>query len=131
MAKGEVIVAGDFNARTKTLPDFIDDDWLHNSLLDKLPSYCSDIELPKRVNPDQCQNDYGMRLLNLCKATGLRIVNGRHSGGHSNDYTFNGARGMSTIDYLLSTPNLFDIFCKFIICNFTTFSDHAPLHIEL
>ena len=33
--------------------------------------------------------------------------------------------------YLLSTADMFNFVEKFIVCNFNTFSDHAPLHIEL
>ena len=61
----------------------------------------------------------------------MRILNGRHTGGISNDFTFNGARGMSVIDYVLTPPASFPIVSKFIVCNFNEYSDHAPLHVEL
>ena len=38
---------------------------------------------------------------------------------------------MSVIDYLLTKPENFDNIDKFVISNFTTFSDHAPLHVHL
>lgn len=124
-------VFGDFNSRTQSLPDFIENDSLHNDILDSLLTYTADSKLPVRMNPDTGHNEYGTKLLLLCKTTGLRIVNGRHKGGHANDFSFNGSRGLSTIDYLLSPVHMFDCFEKFIVCNFNAFSDHAPLHIEL
>lgn len=130
MSIGDIFLFGGFNSRTKTLPDYIVNDQVHESVLDNNLQYSSDNQLTERVNPVLGHNEYGQRLLSLCRSTGVRIVNGRHSGGHSNDYTFNGARGLSTIDYLLTTYDMFDFISKFIVCNFTTFSDHAPLHIE-
>ena len=124
---GNVFLFGDFNSRTKDYPDFIENDAVQASVA--LLSYTNDEYLSKRVNPDLGHNEYGSRLLSLCKSTGVRIVNGRHKEGYSNDFTFNGARGLSTIDYLLTTSNMFRYIEKFIVGNFTTFSDHAPLHI--
>ena len=49
----------------------------------------------------------------------------------ANDFTYCGANGCSVIDYVLSTPDIFPYFHKFIVCSFNTYSDHAPLHIEL
>ena len=59
--------------------------------------YCSDPDLLKRVNPVTGHNEFGTRLIQLCKASGLRIVNGRHTDGYANYFTFNGANGMSVI----------------------------------
>ena len=130
MSIGDIFIFGDLNSRTKTLPDFIVDDELHASVLDNGLEYKADNQLTERINPDQGHNEYGLKLLSLCKSTGVRIVNGRHGEGHSNDFTFNGARGLSTIDYLITTPDMFNFISKFIVCNFTPFSDHAPLHFE-
>ena len=95
MSIGDIFIFGDLNSRTKTLPDFIVDNELHVSVLDNGLEYKADNQLTERINPDQGHNEYGLRLLSLCKSTGVRIVNGRHGEGHSNDFTFNGARGLS------------------------------------
>jgi hypothetical protein len=55
------------------------------------------------MNPDKSRNEYGFKLLKLCKSTGLRILNGRHGSGFANDYTYCGATSLSVIDYLIST----------------------------
>ena len=56
-------------------------------------------------------------------------MNGRHS-NYSQDFTYCGPNGCSVVDYLLSKPDMFDFVKKFIVCNFNTYSDHAPLHVE-
>ena len=130
----KIFVFGDLNARTSVLCDYVQYDFLHTSVLNTLGdlvSYITDEALPNRVNPDKGTNDFGTRLLTVCKSSGLRIVNGRHREGLANDFTFSGSRGMSVIDYLLTKPENFDDIDKFVISNFTTFSDHAPLHVQL
>ncbi|CAG2187071.1 unnamed protein product [Mytilus edulis] len=85
-----------------------------------------DTNAPVRRNPDQ-----RLKLLNLCRGTGLHILNGRHNDGLANDYTLCGSRGMSVVDYLLAPYDFLHIIDQFIVCNFTSFSDHAPLHVRL
>ena len=51
-----------------------------------------------RASIDVRHNNHGIKLLDLCIATGLRIVNGRL--GNSNNYTFLSHNGCSVIDYL-------------------------------
>ena len=131
-SKGNVIVIGDFNARTSDKDDFITNDVIQNDIhreVSEILTYETDTVLPTRVNPDKTVNGYGRKLLSLCKSSGLRILNGRHNHGLDIGYTFMGARGLSVVDYCISTPNAFHLIEKFIISNFTTFSDHAPLHL--
>jgi hypothetical protein len=62
--------------------DFITDDSVHSSLQDRLNNlftYTNDLCLSKRMNPDKSRNEYGSKLLKLCKSTGLRILNGRQN----------------------------------------------------
>ncbi|VDI41426.1 Hypothetical predicted protein [Mytilus galloprovincialis] len=75
-----------------------------NDRVGDLFTYVADEALSCRNNPDAGTNDYGTKLLNLCKSSGLRIINGRHPDGLSNDFTYSGPRGMSVIDYLLAKP---------------------------
>ncbi|CAG2234585.1 unnamed protein product [Mytilus edulis] len=130
----KVFLLGDMNARTAIGNDFIKHDSLYGSIFDDFNhifNYMSDNNLPVRRNPDQGTNEYGTKLLNLCRSTGLRIVNGRHKDGTANDFTFCGSRGMSVVDYLIVPFDYFHIVEQFIVSNFTSFSDHAPLHIRL
>ena len=67
----------------------------------------------------------------MCKASCLRILNGRHKSGRDDDFTFAGSKGMSVIDYFISTPDIFHIVDQIIVSFFTVYSDHAPLHVKL
>ncbi|CAG2213227.1 unnamed protein product [Mytilus edulis] len=129
-----VFLLGDMNARTAIVNDFIINDNVCGPIFDSFNhifGYLSDTNLPVRRNPDQSTNEFGLKLLNLCRSTGLRILNGRHKDGLASDYTFCGSRGMSVVDYLLAPYDFLHIIDQFIVCNFTSFSDHAPLHVRL
>ena len=96
-----IFVIGDLNSRTGCMYDFVKNYMLHNSIIDRfgeLFTYVADETLLNRENPDIATNDYGIKLINLCKSSGLRVLNGRHSDGLSSDYS--GPRSMSVIDYL-------------------------------
>lgn len=125
--RGKVRLLEDFNARTSNRDDFIASDIINDNILSEvseLLTYEMDEILPLRVNPDKVVNDYGSKLLSLCKSSGLRILNGRHKEAMDRDYTF-----MGVVDYCISTPDVFHITEQFIVSNFTVFSDHSPLHI--
>ena len=88
MNVGQMMLIGDTNARTSNANDFILNDVLHDDVLRDLGEvlfYGLDSSLPVRVNPDNVVNDYGNKLLTLCKSSGLRILNGRHSLGMDKD----------------------------------------------
>ena len=105
------MLIGDTNARTSNANDFILNDVLHDDVLRDIGEvlfYGVYSNLPVRENPDTVVNDYGNKLLTLCKSSGLRILNGRHSVGMDKDFTFIGPRGMSVVDYLLSSPDVFN-----------------------
>ncbi|VDI15089.1 Hypothetical predicted protein [Mytilus galloprovincialis] len=69
------------------------DNLLFHDRVDELFAYVADETLPDRSNPDPGTNDYGTKLINLCKCSGLRILNGRHEGSLANDYTYSGPKG--------------------------------------
>lgn len=128
------MLIGDTNARTASANDFIMHDILHDNVLRDLSDvlfYGLDTCIQSRTNPDTVVNDLGNKLLSLCKSSGLRILNGRHNLGMDKDYTFVGPRGMSVVDYVITTPDVFSKIDQFIVANFTMYSDHAPLHIRL
>lgn len=60
----------------------------------------------------------------------MHNVNGRHKECYLNDLTFNGAHGLSTIDFLLTKSDMLDSVSKYIVGNFRMFSDNIPPHIE-
>lgn len=65
------------------------------------------------------------------KVVDQEFLNGRHNLGMDKDYTFVGPRGISVVDNVITTPDVFSKIDQFIVANFTMYSDNAPLHIRL
>lgn len=128
--KGHIYVVGDFNARCGTLDDFISDDKLEKSVEKNLQSfvdYDNNANVYCRHNADRGVNNFGKKLINLCRTTGLKIVNGRNENDYNGNITFYNANGTSTIDYLLTDVYNFDNIAYFSTGIFNCFSDHAPV----
>jgi hypothetical protein len=123
---GAVYIFGDFNSRVGQKNDCIIHDKI-NVCTDDI-DYSPD-DTSSRASIDERHNNHGTKLLDLCKATGLRIVNGRL--GDSNHYTFLSHNGCSVIDYLLTYDCNFAQINSFTIVGFTEWSDHAPLLFSL
>lgn len=120
-----LLICGDFNSRTSNNPDFVtDDESVHMSVL------------PDEYTPDRYMNRYsqdighannnGLLLLDLCKQTGVRILNGRVGDDRGvGKFTFVGSRGSSVVDYVLTSQNLFDHVYKFEVQDPNILSDHC------
>ena len=93
------IVTWDLNARVGGKADYVENEnsFVSNILPD---GYAFDVELP-RISQDKCVNKHGKNLLDFCKSTGLRILNGR-CGVDSNigKFTFVSTQGWSVVDYV-------------------------------
>ncbi|CAG2203393.1 unnamed protein product [Mytilus edulis] len=76
---GHIIVQGDFNAYTNTKPDFVAFDNSCTSNQDDL-QYISDQHIQRNNLDTKLVNNSGKCLLNLCKESNLRILNGRTIG---------------------------------------------------
>ena len=125
-----VYVAGDLNSRTGIRDDFIYNDNLDKSVLNAISPICNydeGSECCKRSSMDMLVNTFGRKLISLCKTTGLRIVNGRHSQDPNGNITFYNSRGTSLIDYVLADYCLFEKILEFSAGVFNTFSDHSPV----
>ena len=133
---GKIIVVGDMNARTGLSND-------HFEGCDNIEKYIhclegaelnldSDISVGRRYSLDRKIDSSGVKLLQICKDAGLRIINGRigDDAGIGN-FTFQSARGKSLIDYVLCSPSLFKIVCSFSVHDISVFSDHAPLQFTI
>lgn len=122
---GNVYVNGDFNARVGSKNDYIVFD-RNNEAIDD-PDYTPDPPL-QRTSLDRACNSHGGKLIDLCKSTCLRIVNGRLGSDHNKgDYTFVSKYGASVIDYVLTSEQQFSSIVSFSIESVNEWSDHAPL----
>ena len=109
------LLIGDFNARSGTQKDYVSLD-KHITENTNVPEEVNetfynevDMEnlgiLPQRANKDtKCDNN-GRKLLDLCKSTGLVIVNGRI--GCDKKIGSTTCKGASTVDYVLASPTIF------------------------
>ena len=73
--KGDIIIMGDLNARTGEKCD-----WIELDDRDNLPlpdEYAVDTCIKTQVSMDINVNSCGERLIDICIAIGLKIVNGR------------------------------------------------------
>ena len=124
-----LILCGDFNSRTSDMPDFVTND----VYLDYLPlpdDYEIDVNLP-RFSQDNCVNNNGSLLIDMCIQSGLRILNGRI--GNDNGIgkcTYIGSRGSSLIDYVLTMPDCMQMFNIFKVEDPNVLSDHCVIYFE-
>ena len=141
---GDIILMGDFNARTGTLPDY--DEFEDEGDLDiiyeipVMPSVYNKISKNditssglslQRNNVDKSTNQYGTKLLNLVKMSDLLILNGRSPGDSAGELTLCNHRGTSTIDYVIVSKNVINYNMHFDIGSFNEHTDHAPVHFKL
>lgn len=124
--QGNIYMSGDTNSRTSDHVDYLDT----NAYLNR-ETLQDESTIPVRSNLDPIIDMYGRKLLDLCKSTGLLIVNGRHSHDQFGEYTFCGRNGLSTVVYLLTTIDNFTNISLFEILQFNEFSDRAPIHFCL
>ena len=125
---GDVILAGDFNARTGLLNDYIENDSFDNQYLD---NYDIDQTFPKRNNSDLKINKLGEEIVQLCISNKLRILNGRKTGDLNGKITSYQRLGSSTIDYGIVDEKLWKDILAFEIESLTPYSDHCPISLKL
>ena len=129
---GHVTLCGDFNARIGTLQDFIvmpgsDKDNVVDCIPSKFNSHLEFLNYP-RYSEDSKVNRYGKDLIELCKSSDLRIMNGYfNSDNTTGTFTCYTANGKSLIDYLICDVYCYHKLSKFEIDPLTSDSDHRPL----
>ncbi len=107
---GIVLLGGDFNACTVTLPDTFDTSDLCELL--QAPEL-AETEQPNvvatRQNRDASVGGWGRELLDLCYDAGLFILNGRTPNDESGEFTCLANGGRSTIDYIVGSPAIWQV----------------------
>jgi hypothetical protein len=118
--EGNILLLGDFNARTTTKQDtLLSNDSNHNPLL-----LDEDLVLSnsyKRSSEDLIENLFGTELVKLCNSQDLIICNGVMKWPNSNHMTCIHGLGSSVVDYVI-----FDILVSNQITTFDLLNDHEP-----
>ena len=97
-----IILSGDFNSRTSDCSFCID--------------YVFDISRPRFAQDKGHTNSNGTAVLDFCKQTSLRILNGRCAEDAGiGKYTFIGSRGCSLVDYVLVSESILISFFFFTV----------------
>ncbi len=134
---GIVYVCGDLNSRTSSLsdcPESYDTSILADLGMDDCldTTYDSDCMLPVRNSYDTTCNKQGKLLLDFCKSTGMRIVNGRYK--NSGNFTYyrllkkgTSQVAKSAIDYLLVPSSNFQDIVQFVVNDKLPESDHCSI----
>ena len=121
---GNIILQGDFNARTSNDIDFIQPD-----KYDDTNNQIETLNMPLRNSQDKISDGRGKELLDLCKSLDLTIINGRKTGdpfGAPTSFQWN---GNSVIDYAISSQTLFSQIITFKVGAYKPWiSDHCPLN---
>ena len=81
-----------------------------------------------RVNRDAQVNIQGKLLIDLCISSGIRIVNGRHNGDPTGNFT---CHTPSVVDYMVMSDNLFPNVIKFSVDDLPLYSDYSALHLAV
>ena len=94
---GDIILQGDFNARTSNNTDFVESDKFDTETEIQQP------HIIPRNSKDKFIDGRGRELLDLCKSLDLNILNGRNSGDIFGDFTSFQWNGNSLIDYVITS----------------------------
>ena len=127
---GKCLLLGDMNAHTNINADYITEDDKNNNLLQLPNSYDSDIAIRRRNNDKSKVNEHGNCLLDLCRDSGLRILNGRKFGDIFGNCTYFGpmCKEPTLIDYGLIHKDNFKDVTLFKIQDLSHLSDHCLIH---
>ena len=126
-SRGRVLLVGDWNSRIGSKRDYIACDRLVNFI--DCDDYIPDLPHARNTNDSVC-NSHGFKLLDLCKATSLRVANGR-LGHDTGSVTFLSQVGQSVIDYLLLNEQDFHCIDNFNVDQFCEWSDHCSLSFTI
>ena len=129
---GEVILIGDFNARTCDLDDFIKNDNInHIQNTADTSWYVTDNETIGRTNQDLKINKFGRKLISMCKSLQLRILNGRKLGDFDGKFTCFKPNGKSVVDYAIVSQSHYSNIVYFEVSPPNQLSDYALISLSI
>ena len=126
----DVILLGDFNARTGTMDDILPSDCRAINDDSELSEYLTQ-HIAKRNNSDRKVNANGRPFIELLQKSGLVIANGRTLGDIFGEPTCIQHQGVSTVDYICVSPSFHNRIRKFKVENISQYSDHRALSMTI
>lgn len=123
---GDIILQGDFNARTSNKGDCVKSDKFDpvDMVLET-----DQIHINPRNSKDKKLDGRGRELLDLCKSLDLNILNGRKTGDIFGDFTSFQWKGNGLVDYVITSKTLFSSVLSLKVGHFMPWlSDHCALH---
>lgn len=130
--RGDIILCGDFNARTARISDYIemddDDDDDHS---DHLPNNYSFEDLHNRNSMDKLVQKSGRRLISICIDNNMYILNGRTLGDLDGRFTCYNHNGSSVVDYFICSKALKQDILSMTVHPLSQYSDHCPIELNI
>jgi hypothetical protein len=100
--QGNVILMGDFNDRTGTFQDYVSDNGTRYIPVPDSVVFDPNFRCRQSQDSSNIHCKYGKQLIEMCVATGLKIVNGRVFGDPCGKFTCHHYNGSSVVDYVLA-----------------------------
>jgi len=126
-ALGNIILAGDFNARTGAkfaIP------YKHVSEVEELcPDEGKGDLGMSRISQDKTVNLFGKKLMRLCQNFKMKIANGAVPGDRIGAFTCHNHRGSSVVDYFILDHSIFNLVSNLIVLPPVFDSVHSPVSI--
>lgn len=127
---GEVLLAGDFNARIGRERDWIETEDIerHAGLSGLIGEILPDGLKTERRSEDLTVNGRGRMLLQLLRGAGLSVLNGRARGDEDGVFTSIRTQGKSAIDLFIASPELAgEVLSLEVLDLLQELSDHRPV----
>lgn len=121
----DVLLLGDFNARTGTLLDVPYNRPQHDTISDIFDIPGDGV--PARESQDRGENRFGRLLVDLCRNTGCIILNGRVGGDEHGACTHSGLGSHTVLDYAICTASMLPSISRLTILPRDGISDHSPI----
>ena len=125
---GNIIIAGDLNARTahSEIDQNTNMPWV-----DEISPQENQLQIDSRLSCDSIINNYGKKLVTICREHNLVIANGRIPGDRIGNYTCYANRGASVVDYFISDQDFFHRLKCLKIGDPAFGSVHSPLTLTV
>ena len=127
---GDIIMAGDLNARIGLEPDYL----LPDKSTSELESECNtsfSSQARERSSMDTKVNASGRALIELLISNNMAVLNGRTIGDINGAHTCLKYNGSSVVDYVAVSDDLLNQVKLFRCLDFSHLSDHKPIQVTL